>query len=236
MNGVLKPLAALAVTVLLGLALAACGSGGSSTSTGSTPAGTTSAQKQGGTTTTAAGAGKNTGSGKGQGKSGGSGSAEEKSNFVPKHHSDSGGGSKQFRTKGGDNSIQEFGSEAPESEFDEAAAALHNFLDARAAGDWAATCSYMSKSMTESLEKLVAQAKQAKHTSCAEVLGKLTNPAAKQELQAEAAQADVGSLRIEGDRAFVIYTGIDKTVLAMPMAHEGGSWKVTSLAGTPLSY
>jgi hypothetical protein len=235
MNGVLKPLAALAVTALLGLALAACGSGGSSTSTGSTPAGTTSAQKQGGTTTTAAGAGKNTGSGEGQGKSGGSGSAEEKSNFVPKHHSDSGGGSKQFRTKGGDNSIQEFGSEAPESEFDEAAVALHNFLDARAEGNWAAVCTYMSKATITSIEHLARGAKPGTDTSCGAILAGVISPAAQPQIKAEAEKANVRSLRTEGEQAFVIYTGIDKTVLAMPMAHEGGSWKVTSLAGTPLS-
>ena len=41
--------------------------------------------------------------------------AEEKeaSNFVPKHHHDSGGGSEKFREpKGGDNSIQDYGAES----------------------------------------------------------------------------------------------------------------------------
>jgi hypothetical protein len=54
-------------------------------------------------------------------------------------------------------------------------------------------------------------------------------------MKAEAEKANIGSLRIEGEQAFVIYTGIDGTVLAMPMANEGGDWKVASLAGTPLS-
>lgn len=251
-----RPLAVLLAAVLAAAVLAACGSSDSdSSSATSTEAGgsatdTTTAKsnsgQQSGGSAQSGGSQKASGDGSQNGgrdnqrpqtqQQGNNDSSGKSAAEVETPLKVSGGGSAQFRSKGGDNSIQEFGSEAPESEFDEAAAALHNFLDARAAGDWAATCSYMSKSMTESLEKLVAQAKQAKHTSCAEVLGKLTNPAAKQELQAEAAQADVGSLRIEGDRAFVIYTGIDKTVLAMPMAHEGGSWKVTSLAGTPLSY
>lgn len=169
-----------------------------------------------------------------KGKSG-SDSGSDASDFTPKQHNDSGGGSQQFRTKGGDNSVQEFGEEAGEADFEAAAVALHNFLDARAEGNWAAACEHMSKGVVESFEKLAAQAKQIDDTSCAGILEKLTNPAAKQSMKAEAAEADVGSLRVEGDRSFVIYTGIDGTVLAMPMANEGGDWKVSSLAGTPLS-
>jgi len=54
-------------------------------------------------------------------------------------------------------------------------------------------------------------------------------------MKEEAQKADLGSLRIEGDRAFVIYSGPGKTILAMPMANEEGAWKVASLAGTPLN-
>jgi hypothetical protein len=170
------------------------------------------------------------GSGEGEGSSG-----SDASDFTPKQHNDSGGGAQQFRTKGGDNSVQEFGEEADEADFEAAAVALHNFLDARAEGNWAAACEYMSKGIVESFEKLAAQAKQIDDTSCAGILEKLTNPAAKQSMKAEAAKANVGSLRVEGDRSFVIYTAIDGTVLAMPMANEDGDWKVASLAGTPLS-
>src|SRR5680860_1171555 len=89
--------------------------------------------------------------------------------------------------------------------------------------------------VVESFEKLAAQAKQLKDTSCAGILEKLTNPAAKSAMKQEAEKANVGSLRVEGDRSFVIYTGISGTVLAMPMANEDGDWKVASLSGVPLS-
>lgn len=156
------------------------------------------------------------------------------SSFVPKQHDDSGGGSAQLRTKGGDNSVQEFGQEADSSERDEAATALHNFLDARAAEDWESACSFLSRDVRESLEKLATQAGQAKNTSCAGILANLTNRAALPALRSEAARADVGSLRIEGDRAFILYRTGD-TILTVPMANEDGSWKVASLAGTPLN-
>jgi hypothetical protein len=174
--------------------------------------------------------------GSGQSQSDGSGSEQaDAEEFKPKQHSDSGGGSQQFRTKGGDNSVQEFGEEADEPEFEAAAVALHNFLDARAEGNWAAACQYMSKAIVESFEKLAAQAKEIDDTSCAGIISKLTNPAAKAAMKAEAEKANVGSLRTEGDRSFVIYTGIKGTILAMPMASEDGEWKVASLAGTPLN-
>lgn len=174
------------------------------------------------------------GSGKSDGQSdqaGGGGASD----FVPKQHEDSGGGSEQFKVKGGDNSVQEFGEEAEPSEFEAAATVLHNFLDARAEGDWAAACEYMSRSTIESFEKLASRATQIEDKSCGGILEKLTNPAAKQAMKAEAERADAGSLRIEGDRSFIIYTGTEGTILAMPMAKEGGTWKVASLAGTPLN-
>jgi hypothetical protein len=222
-------LAALPIAV----GLVACGGGDSSSSTTSAASQAESTPGQGGS---------KSGSAKGdQGKSGSGGeghsanSGPSASEFTPKHHSDSGGGSKQFKVNGGDNSVQEFGEEAGTSEFDAAAVALHDFLDARAEGNWAAACRYMSKGTIESFEKLAAQAKQVKDKSCAGILEKLTNPAAKGAMKAEAEKADVGSLRTEGERAFLIYTGTAGTVLAMPMANEGGDWKVASLAGTPLN-
>jgi hypothetical protein len=231
-----KTLVAALVVFLLAVGLAACGGGDSSSSTEadagsqaqseSTSGG--DAAKQGDATGDDEG---KSGSGGGEGKSGG----DSASDFVPKSHDDAGGGSAQFKVKGGDNSVQEFGGEADPAELDAAAVALHNFLDARAEGNWAAACGYMSTSVVESFEKLASQTKQIDDTSCGGILEQLTNPAAKDSMKVEAEKANVGSLRIEGGRAFVIYTGIDGTILAMPMANEDGDWKVASLAGTPLS-
>lgn len=221
---------ALAV-LLVAFGLAACGDDDSGSTTAADAGSQGQSESAGGSDQGDAdksGEGK---SGAGDSQSGGSGSSD----FTPKQHNDSGGGSGQFRQKGGDNSVQEFGEEAGEEEFDAAAVALHNFLDARAEGNWRAACDYMSKAIVESFEKLAAQAKQIEETSCAGILEKLTNPAAKKSMKAEAEKANVGSLRVEGDRSFVIYTGVGGTVLAMPMADEDGDWKVASLAGTPLN-
>lgn len=160
--------------------------------------------------------------------------SSEASDFVPKQHSDSGGGVEQFRTKGGDNSVQEFGEEADSAEFEAAAAALHNFLDARAEGNWAAACEYLSKTVVLTFEKLSQQSKGAGGSGCAGILKALTNPAAKATMKAEADRADVGSLRTEDGQAFIIYKGLEGTVMAIGMVDEDGEWKVGSLAGAPL--
>lgn len=220
--------------LLIAVGLAACGGGDSSSST-------TTAVDQGQAESklsqeTPAQSGAKSDKGK-SGSSGGqsASSSPSASDFTPKPHSDSGGGSAPYRVKGGDNSVQEFGEEAGSSELDAAATALHNFLDARAEGNWAATCEYISKTIIESVEKLAAKAKQIEDKSCGGILEKLTNPGAIPAMKAEAEQANVRSLRTEGEQAFVLYTGPHATIFSMPVKNEGGAWKVASLAGYPLN-
>jgi hypothetical protein len=226
------PAAALAV-LLLAIALSACGGGDSSstTTTATEAAGKSQAQSK-----PDAAASKPAGKPAGP-KSGGQSEPKESSStkFVPKHHEDTGGGSKQFRVKGGDNSIQEYGDEEGGSEFEAAAAALHDFLDARAAGDWPAACEYMSKRVIESFNEMSSQSNPGKKLGCAKILEVLINPAAKQLMKKEAAKADVGSLRVEGKQGFLLYTAPGSGAQAMPMENEGGTWKVASIAGTPLT-
>jgi hypothetical protein len=224
----LKTLIVACVALLLAAGLIACGGSDSSDSTGTKADGQAQANVRTRDATQSGDAEKSGSEGQGKAGSGGS-SAPDASDFVPRRHSDSGGGSEQFKVKGGDNSVQEFGAEAAPSEFDAAATALHNFLDARAERNWVATCGYMAKSTTDPIEKL------AKGSGCAGVLEKLINPAAGQAMKAEAEKADVGSLRTEGEQAFLIYTGTEGTILAMPMANEDGEWKVAALTGSPLN-
>jgi hypothetical protein len=220
--------------LLIAVGLAACGGGdsSSSTTTGADQGQAESKSSQEAPTQSGANSDKRKGSDS-EAKSGSSGPSA--SDFTPKPHSDSGGGSAPYKTKGGDSSVQEFGEEADTSEFDAAATALHNFLDARAEGNWAATCNYISKTIIESVEKLAAKAKQLEDKSCGGILEKLTNPAAMPAMKAEAEQADIRSMRTEGEQAFVLYTGPHATIFSMPMANEGGTWKVASLSGYPLN-
>ena len=233
MRGGSKTLALVALLLLVGLAGCGGGDGSDSTAAQAGAGGSGESTTSGGTAKKG-----DANKGDGEGKSGSSGEQQtpdpgDASEFKPKHHTDSGGGAEKLKVKGGDNSVQEFGAEADTSEFEAAAAVLHNFLDARAEGNWAAVCQYLSKSTIESFEKLAAHTKGG-DTSCGATLAGITNPNAQAALKAEAEKADVGSLRAEGGQAFLIYT-TDGTILAMPMADEAGTWKVAGLAGTPLN-
>lgn len=231
-----KTFAATLAALLLAVALVACGGGEGSTSESTATQGKgqgaqfSSGYPKGSTSKKGASGAGSQATKEGEGQSEGGNAA----GFTPEQHRDSGGGAAQYEVKGGDNSVQEFGQEADTSEFEAAATALHNFLDARAEGDWDAACRYISQGTIESLEKLIAQAK-LPDKSCAAILGQISNPTVRQAMVEEARKADIGSLRTEGDRAYIIYTAGSKTILAMAMTNEDGEWKVASLGGTPLN-
>jgi hypothetical protein len=153
--------------------------------------------------------------------------------FQPKPHHDSGGGSEQFIAPGGDNSVQEFGAEAQGSEFKAPATALHDLLDARAQRNWAAACRYLSKGAKQGLAQLATKVPQLKGAGCAADLGALTGTIAAAKLR-EATIADVASVRVKGEQAFLIYRGAQGQVEAVAAVREGGVWKVASLGAVPL--
>jgi hypothetical protein len=211
----------------LAAALGGCGGGGSSTASTQTSEASTAAPK---TSTTPP---KGQEEGEGPKKSSPPPPQQDNGTFTARPHHDSGGGSAQFEVKGGDNSIQEFGEEGSESELRKAALALHGFLDSRAEGDFKAACSYLGADVAKSLQQLAAAAKGLKGADCPQLLAALAGGVPASAL-AEAAHADVGSLRFEGDRAFLIYRGAQQATYAISMVKEGGEWKVGGLAGTPL--
>jgi hypothetical protein len=215
--------------LLLVFSLAACGGSGSGSASSSTATSVESVPQ--GPGEGARGDGEKrpaepAGQGGGKGEPQASGSAP----VAPLHVS--GGGSGQFRVKGGDNSIEEFGEESGAGELEEAAAALHDFFVARAEEDWRGACSQLSKNVAAELEQLASRSKSGKK-GCPATLAGLTPPLPPA-VQRESTVVDAGSLRLEGERAFLIYRGAEKAAYAINMAHEDGKWKVGSLAPVPL--
>lgn len=146
----------------------------------------------------------------------------------------SGGGSSQYRVPGGDNSVQEFGEESDETELEEAATALHGYLVARADEDWAAACANLAETVEEQLRALAKRSKELEGKGCAAILGALT-PKLPPAVRRESTIVDAGSLRLEGEQAFLIYKGVEDKTYTVLMVPEDGDWKVGSLAATPLS-
>ena len=235
------------IALLACLALAGCGGGSSST----TASETTQAKSPQGVEEAAAqlkdsaarvkreregeeaDQGKSTGSGSNQANSQDHAAALPPARPQNTHH-DSGGGTSQFATKTGDNSIQESGREGSPTETEEAAAVLHAYLDARVANQWSDACFYLAASYVATIELFAERYAKGKGVkSCPEVLEALASGSGQQVLSVTA-KADVGALRIQGDHGFLLYHGAEGAPYAMPMVREGGAWKVGSLDGAPL--
>lgn len=227
---------ATALAALLALSASACGGEDDSTTTTS-PASTQPAPEDGDRKA----AGK-TGATTGKAASEEGDSAKGKPESAPRQSAaayledaemdarqDSGGGSQQFRVPGGDNSIQEYGQEASDSERQEAAIALHAFLAAQANRDWATVCTYLSQRMHEQLEQLAASSEAEKETSCTATLTSLLRGASSGTPE-EVRQADVGSLRVDGDSGFILYHGARDTNFTISVVKEDGSWKMGALS------
>lgn len=226
--------AALAAAALAAALLSACGGSDSSTESSSSSSGSASQKGSGSSGQDGSGAsragGKETGDSNGESAPfGTSGSGAGVSTPLRV----SGGGSTQFRSKGGDNSIQDFGEEGDESELEHAAEALHGFLVSRAEEDWASACAYLDQTVHQQLEQLTARSPRVKGKGCAASLAALTAPL-PQAARRESTVVDAGSLRHEGEQAFLIYYGTGKKVYAIPMKPEDGVWKVAALAPVPL--
>jgi hypothetical protein len=223
----------------MALLFAACGSSDSGSSDSSSTSSSTTAETspQGGDSK----GGQSQGQNGSQQQAGGDGSQKQQDSSSTGFSAEevetplkvSGGGSEQFRTKGGDNSIQEFGEEGDESELEEAAETVHSFFVARATGDWKGACGYLSKAISEQLEQLAASSTELANKDCASFLGAFTGKLSAAEWR-ELTTVDAGSLRNEGEQAFLIYYGPDKKAYAMPLKVEDGEFKVGALSGNEL--
>jgi hypothetical protein len=125
--------------------------------------------------------------------------------------------------KGGDNSVQEYGVEADESERREAAIALATYLNARAEGNWSGACALLAQRPTEQLEKLSGG-----KADCTEVL-KATAKGSPS--MPGSSITEVLSFRGEGDLpgnpSYLIFEGPPgNTLFSTPMYLQGGAWKV----------
>jgi hypothetical protein len=137
--------------------------------------------------------------------------------------------------KGGDNSIQEYGVEGPSAERVEAARVLQAYLDARLAGDWARACSYLAAPTKKQLLQFGKQAQRdgSESLGCAGVMRAFTQGLPRSALRS-AAEIRVLSMRVEAEQAFLIYRDGKGVPSAIPMAREGGGWRVAAIAGSGL--
>jgi hypothetical protein len=138
-----------------------------------------------------------------------------------------------FRVAGGDNSIQEYGTEQDAGERAAAMAPIAALYRALFSGDWNEVCdTYLSASNVKQIELLAEKSPKLKGKHCADVLSGLNQtPGVK---GPDTPDGGIVAFRTEGDTGFAIYWGIDGKGYAFALKWEGGNWKLTSLAPTPL--
>lgn len=204
--------------LLAAAALAGCGSGGSSTSTqgagAPTEAATAPAGQRPSTEASGGAQGKNGSAG---GKSGG---GRESSN-----------GGRRSHYEGGEKSIEAFGSEAEGSGRSAVLGVFTGYLKGIAAKDYATACSHLAVTVQRSLEQLVTPALRRK--GCPAILPKLLSPTAAPIARQQAA-GRITKVRVQGDRAFVVFHAPGAKLYMLTMTREGGEWKAALVAASVL--
>jgi hypothetical protein len=135
--------------------------------------------------------------------------------------------------KGGDNSIQAYGVEADSAERVQLATIAKGYLDAQAAGRWAAACSYLDSKLRSNLASLAASSPASVGRGCAGGIATLLSTATPAALQS-AARIHVLSLRVKGDQAFVIYRDGAGKPFNLPLIRQRGDWRLSATLGVAL--
>jgi hypothetical protein len=137
-------------------------------------------------------------------------------------------GAAAFLQARGDNSIPEYGSEAPAAERAAGEAALGAYLSARAGGDWAGACKLLAAGVRKQLGTLSGAAGE----SCATAYATLSAGAPAAE-RADPLVGSLAALRVEAETAFALFYGPNSQQYMMPMQRDAGGWKVTQIAAIP---
>jgi hypothetical protein len=135
-----------------------------------------------------------------------------------------------FLVPTGDNSIPTYGAEANTGQIAAATAALRAYLEARAAGDWGTACAHTAATLQKQLALLVGA--QGAASACASTYEKLASRAPAS-ARADLLSGALAALRVDGETAFALFYGPQHHQYMMPLASEGGAWKVSQIAPIP---
>jgi hypothetical protein len=138
------------------------------------------------------------------------------------------------QVKGGDNSIQNYGSEASGSDRLAAARILTSYLSSISAGNAKTACALLATSATEQMQQVGANPAGGS-AGCPALVGRIVSnlPA---ELKHQLADVRVLSVRVDGEHGFIIFDGVGPKVANMPLVKESGGWRVAAIGPIPLQY
>lgn len=128
----------------------------------------------------------------------------------------------------GDNSIQTYGVESSGDERAEAATVVKAYLDAQQAAVWAKACSLLAAPIAANLIELWEKAKGADAGGCPRAMAAAFARLPEGPLRT-IADLHVLSLRVQGNRGFLIYEDGAGTASETPMQHEADGWRIRAI-------
>jgi hypothetical protein len=131
--------------------------------------------------------------------------------------------------RGGEASIEDFGSEAGGSEKAQIVGAYMSYMNAIAEEDYATACDGLSAAVHASLQQLVSK----NVGGCTVILPKLLAPTAGAVARRQA-NGEITKVRVEDDRAFVIFRAPGAKLYQLTMVEEDGEWKASTVAASIL--
>lgn len=131
--------------------------------------------------------------------------------------------------RGGEASIEDFGSEAQGAEREAILSSFTGYLNALAEKDYEAACSYLAVAARSSLRQLAADSK----APCSALLPGLLSTTAPT-VAREQAEGDVTRIRVEGEQGFVVFHAPGAELYQQTMIAEGGKWRVQTVAASIL--
>ncbi|HXS33726.1 MAG TPA: hypothetical protein VN758_08145 [Solirubrobacterales bacterium] len=143
----------------------------------------------------------------------------------------SGSGTSNSRYAGGEKSIEDFGVEASGSRRSAILAAEQGYLNAVAAENATKACFYLSAPAHRSLFRF-ADAK-SDRPGCGVLLSKLLSPSASVTAHQQGG-GKVTKVRVQRDRAFVVFLAPGAELYQFTMVREGGYWKAATVASSVL--
>ena len=131
----------------------------------------------------------------------------------------------------GEKSVEEFGTEASGSQRQAILAAEQGYLRALSASEPERSCALLASQVRESLRQLVV--KRLKDEGCAAILSRLLSPQAPATSKAQA-EGEVTKVRVQGDRAFVVFHAPGAKLYVFTLVREGGKWKASAVGASVL--
>ena len=134
-------------------------------------------------------------------------------------------------THGGEERIEQFGREAAGAERAAILGSFHGYLSGLASKNYGAACAALAREVQRSLEGLASP--RLRSAGCSAILPRLLAAGAGSIARAQLMGA-VRKVRLEGDRAFVVFHAPGAELYMLPMTREGGGWKVALLIASVL--